>query len=217
MKLTVLHHNTISEAWDWKKFAKGAGLGAALSGVALTTGNLTDDSPRYASVNRHIATDTHLVDNPNDPSTLNNTRPLEKQDISEKGAVTPLDQVDRSSQFSPEEYATIKEAADRNKCTGDLLTVLLAIRKSENGPRGREFGVLAHGAKDTNLNTQAGWSAATVVKNYKRWRESGSRGSFIAFLGNVYCPTSGDHLRPAERQLNQNWVKNVTHWYNKLQ
>jgi len=114
--------------------------------------------------------------------------------------------------FGQNELKTIVVAANRNKCGGDLFLILLAIRKAENGRPGLEFGVLHPRAINTNLDTQAGWAAATVVKNYQRWLNSDKSLNFITFLGNRYCPTTGN-LSAAERRLNGNWIGNVTKWY----
>ena len=111
-----------------------------------------------------------------------------------------------------DEYETIMAAADRNGCVGDNLLILFAIRKQENGPPGNEFGIMCQ--KDTSLDTQAGWAAATIVKNRKRWTKAqdelfGYKG-FIVFLGNKYCPPEVD------KTGNINWIRNVTYWYEKL-
>jgi hypothetical protein len=45
-------------------------------------------------------------------------------------------------------------------------------------------------------------------------RDWDGQGTFIAFLGGRYCPTTGK-LRPAERRLNGNWIPNVTRLYEK--
>lgn len=112
------------------------------------------------------------------------------------------------------EIAVIQKAADRNFCKGRLFNILLAIRKAENGPPGFEFGVVA--VKGSTLEKQAAWAAATVVKNYDRFRdEIGLHGElkewwaddFIAFLACRYCPPSIDMAG------HENWVKNVKHWY----
>ncbi len=108
-----------------------------------------------------------------------------------------------------DELKTIKVAADRNHCTGDLFYILLAIRKAENGGPGKEFGVMHPKAWGTNLDTQAGWAAATVVKNHKRWTDARQPGDFIAFLGNRYCPPDAD-------PMNKHWQPNVRFWYQKL-
>ena len=106
------------------------------------------------------------------------------------------------------EYAIIKNAADRNGCYGDNLVILLAIRMAENGRPGREFGVLHKRAIGTDLDTQAGWAAASIMANRKR--NPGLEGeAFIEAMGRRYCP-------PAAHPLNVNWSKNVTYWYRKL-
>ena len=44
------------------------------------------------------------------------------------------------------------------------------------------------------------------------WDGVGGVKGYIKALGAIYCPTKGK-LRPAERRLNGNWVKNVTYLY----
>ena len=102
------------------------------------------------------------------------------------------------------ELDTIVKAAIRNKCTGrENFRILLAIRLQENGGKGKEFGVKHPRAWGTNLDTQAGWAAATIVKNRQRWLRAGKPGDFITFLGLRYCPPSVDP------EGHKNWVRNV--------
>jgi len=115
------------------------------------------------------------------------------------------------------ELPTILGAAHRNNCHGDDLLILLAIRLSENGRPGREFGVLdprcrarIEAEPHRSLNIQAGWSAATIVKNRARWRDCGHEVDFITFLGNRYCPAETDP------EGNRNWKKNVRYFYEKF-
>ena len=124
----------------------------------------------------------------------------------------------------PGEYSIIRTAADRNECIAEDFVILLAIRCAENGRAGLEFGVTHPRAINTDLNTQAGWAAATIVKNRNRWSglevtpAPGGVGSatveasdgFIAFLADRYCPASVD---PAGHR---NWKRNVAYWYGKL-
>ena len=112
----------------------------------------------------------------------------------------------------PDEYENIRDAAARNNCVGEDLLILFAIRKAENGPPGNEFGIMCQ--KGTNLDTQTGWAAATIMKNRERWTEAqdklfGYKG-FIVFLGNRYCPSEVD------KTGNINWIRNVTYWYEKF-
>ena len=114
------------------------------------------------------------------------------------------------------ELPTIIEAARANHCTDDaLFTILLAIRKAENGRKGIEFGVLHPRAthQANSLRVQAGWCAATISKTYQRWQRSDSDLDFIAFLGNRYCPTEATNDPTG---LNKHWTKNVRHWTDKL-
>ncbi len=107
-----------------------------------------------------------------------------------------------------DEYKTIMAAASRNGCLGDNALILFAIRKAENGPPGLEFGILCRAG--TDLDTQAGWAAGTIIKNRARWNALGKpeywkTKKFIHFLGTRYCPD--DMI---------DWVRNVTYWYEKF-
>jgi hypothetical protein len=112
-----------------------------------------------------------------------------------------------------DELPMIVEACERNDCTGDFQLVVMAIRKAENGssePRHLEFGIM-----DKKANTyvkQAAWCAATVMKNYARWKETDRSLSFLQFLGNRYCPIGAEN----DNGTNQHWVKNTKYWYEKL-
>ena len=114
------------------------------------------------------------------------------------------------------ELPTIIEAARANHCTDDaLFTILLAIRKAENGRKGIEFGVMHPRAVDqeNSVRIQAGWCAATIGKTYKRWKRSTGELDFIAFLGARYCPLEATNDPTG---LNHHWIKNVRYWTNKL-
>lgn len=111
--------------------------------------------------------------------------------------------------FYDGEFETIMEAAEANDCTEpELLSILFAIRTAENGRKGIEFGVLHPRAVDqpNSLRVQAGWCAATVSKNHKRWIDSGKTTDFITFLGNRYCPVGADN---DPNGLNKHWIPNV--------
>jgi len=122
------------------------------------------------------------------------------------------------------ELPAIRRAAERNNCRGDDFLILLAIRKAENGRAGREFGIMHPAAIDTDLETQAAWAAATIVKNRQRWsqevfiaigegkpvRAAASGPGFIEFLADRYCPSSIDPVG------NINWKENVRYWFWKF-
>jgi len=99
----------------------------------------------------------------------------------------------------------------REDMRDELAPIVSAIRYAENGGKGREYGILHPKVKPT-YRSQAGWCAATVQKNYDRWIKSGSKGSFIAYLGAKYCPIGADNDPTG---LNAHWVKNVTYFYKK--
>ncbi len=105
------------------------------------------------------------------------------------------------------EFEIIVRAAVRNKCTSkENFRILLAIRLAENGGLGKEFGIKHPRAWGTDLDTQAGWAAATIVKTRKRWLRAGKPYDFITFLALRYCPPCADF------QGHINWIKNVKYF-----
>lgn len=98
-----------------------------------------------------------------------------------------------------------------------LFRLYKTIRRVENGRPGREFGILHPKAVDTNLDTQAGWAAATVIKNYTRFIDQGGDPQdcvgYLRFLANRYCPVGADN---DPEGLNKHWYPNMLHhlqWY----
>ncbi len=91
--------------------------------------------------------------------------------------------------------------------------LILAIRESERGRKGLEFGILHPEAKDTDLWTQAEWACGTVKKNIERFQSQSQEKDFIAFLGRRYAPVRAENDKEG---LNQNWVSNVKFWYEKF-
>jgi len=116
-----------------------------------------------------------------------------------------------------QELPVIKRAAERNNCRGDDFLILLAIRKAENGRPGREFGILNPDCLEqiakrpqSSLDIQAGWAAATVINNRRRWLDASRPGDFIEFLAERYCPPSIDS------EGNENWKRNVRYFYARF-
>jgi hypothetical protein len=111
------------------------------------------------------------------------------------------------------ELPTIRKAAERNgiKYGSDDWYLLLAIRKQENGRDGCEFGIADPRAWETNLDTQAGWAAATIVKQHKRYGSDQVTLGYVLNLADRYCPASCDP------DGNRNWKRNVWYWFNKFQ
>jgi len=109
------------------------------------------------------------------------------------------------------ELDTIVRAAIRNECTGkENFRILLAVRLQENGGPGKEFGIKHPRAWGTDLDTQAGWAAATITKSRFRWRVAGRPSEFIYFLADRYCP------KECDRVGHINWKKNVKYWFERL-
>ena len=100
----------------------------------------------------------------------------------------------------------------RSECRDQLAPIVAAIRYAENGGRGREYGILHPRVKPT-YRSQAGWCAATVQKNYDRWKKAGAKGDFIAYLGAKYCPLDDPRDKDG---LNRHWVRNVTYFCKKF-
>lgn len=49
----------------------------------------------------------------------------------------------------------------------------------------------------------------TVRNNFGRWKAAGSKGDFLQFLAERYCPTSGFNLSNAEKKCNKYWLPNL--------
>ncbi len=112
-----------------------------------------------------------------------------------------------------DEAPIIRTAAERNgiRYKSDDWYLLLAIRLSENGRQGREFGIM--NPKANNLDKQAGWASATIMNHHKRFGSAKVTPEFIHSLGKRYCPVGADN---DPKGLNKNWIKNVTFNYRRL-
>ncbi len=127
----------------------------------------------------------------------------------EVGVVGPSVSTSYLKEEFGDEYEIIMAAAARNSCSGNDLLILFAIRKAENGPPGNEFGIEVQ--RGSGLDTQAGWAAATIMKNRGRWKakegydELFGNSGFIMFLGERYCLLNSDV-----------WIQNVYHWFYKF-
>jgi hypothetical protein len=110
------------------------------------------------------------------------------------------------------EFRDAVEVNIRPECRDQLAPIVAAIRYAENGGKGREFGILHPRCPDT-FRGQAGWCSATVQKNWDRWVAAGSKGDFIDFLGNRYCPVGAEN---DPENLNRHWKGNVRFYTEKF-
>jgi len=126
-------------------------------------------------------------------------------------------------QIFQKEYPIILKAAKRNGIEYDdyeNLAILFAIRKAENGRKGIEFGVISNPraiGKDwetweVTLDRQAGWAAATIMKNRERWAKDPKEQMFIVFLAKRYAPVGVEN---DPDNLNRHWLGNVMRISNK--
>ena len=114
--------------------------------------------------------------------------------------------------FTKDEMTKIENAFVRNGGKDpELLKLLCAIRKTENGKDHLAFGIIHEGVN--TYDSQAGWAAATVIKNYNRYVSERSTQPFIDYLGKRYAP---QNVLNDPSNLNKNWVKNCRAWYLKL-
>ena len=111
----------------------------------------------------------------------------------------------KEGQAHAESFVDAVKVNIRSELRSKLAPVVAAIRFAENGRKGREYGILHARVKPT-YRSQAGWCAATVQKNFDRWTKAGSKGDFITFLGNRYCPVGAENDPTG---LNKHWIKNV--------
>ena len=120
---------------------------------------------------------------------------------------------DRDGPEALKDFYDAIETNIRPELHGKLAPLVAAIRYAENGGAGREYGVL-HPNVEPTYRSQAGWCAATVQKNWDRYKQQeGDTENFheyIAFLGSRYCPIDD----PRDTMgLNKHWVNNVSKFY----
>jgi hypothetical protein len=121
----------------------------------------------------------------------------------------------RASALPFSEQALILDAA---RTAGVDPAFLAAIRVSENGAPGREFGVLSVPAP--TIADQARVAAASIAANLDRYRQQLGRSpyglggqytsDFINFMAARYAPVGA---RNDARGLNSNWSRNVAAVY----
>jgi hypothetical protein len=195
---------TFSQYLEEKKIMSAA-LAGIVGGVGLgAAGGMTRQAPVPVVQSQPVQQQTQPT-----------PKPIEQQ------KQTRSNQSDKTEKFHQalktkhgREYDTIMDAATNNGISRDNhqnLALLFAIRKTENGGPGVEFGVLHPKAKGTNLRTQAGWAAATIIKNRGR-HDANKDGDFVSFLGSRYAPKNAEN---DPQGLNANWIKNATHHYNE--
>jgi len=100
-----------------------------------------------------------------------------------------------------------------NASTVNIERLAQAIYKAEGGAKTKHpYGILQHYKKATPRQ-----ACINTIKNHLK-RHAGHKcgKDFISCLGSRYCPTKGKNLRPAEKKLNPNWVKNVKKFYFRL-
>jgi len=123
-----------------------------------------------------------------------------------------------------DEHEVILNAAKRNHIDEndhETMSMLYAIRSTENGRAGKEFGVLhknAVGKPGQTLDKQAGWASSILMKRKGEWEGMDSTtqaqyNGFPHYLQSKYSPTIGATNDP--KGLNNNWLKNFTHHYNE--
>ena len=119
----------------------------------------------------------------------------------------------------PEALQDLYDAIETNirpELRDKLAPLVASIRYAENGRSGREYGVL-HPNVEPTYRSQAGWCAATVQKNWDRYKQqeddTKNFDEYIAFLGNKYCPI--DDPRDIIG-LNSNWIRNVSSFYQEF-
>tara|TARA_R110000868_G_C10937028_1_gene766774 strand:- start:514 stop:1158 length:645 start_codon:yes stop_codon:yes gene_type:complete len=155
--------------------------------------------------------------------------PVEPTEKKEKSKVDP-DKV-RHENFMKaiatkhgDEHEVILNAAKRNgidENDHETMSMLYAIRSTENGRAGKEFGVLhpnAVGKPGQTLDKQAGWASSILMKRKGEWEGMDSTtqaqyNGFPHYLQSKYSPTIGATNDP--KGLNNNWLKNFTHHYNE--
>lgn len=108
-----------------------------------------------------------------------------------------------------------------------LAPILAATRLHENARRGLQFGVVSPRAVDkkykstdprlnTMFRTQAGWSAATLSKNWKRHTDrygASTVGNFLEHYSKIYAPIGAKN---DPTNLNKNWYGSVSKFNKQI-
>jgi hypothetical protein len=125
------------------------------------------------------------------------------------------------------EYNVILNAAKRNgiaETDHEKLSTLFAIRKTENGKHGKQFGVLHPRAyakpgetQEQSLDRQAGWAASILGKRETEWNampqnQKNKYQGFHHYLQTRYAPHGAENDPTG---LNKNWLRNFTTHYNE--
>lgn len=125
------------------------------------------------------------------------------------------------------EYSIILNAAKRNgisETDHEKLAMLFAIRKTENGRHGKQFGVLHKKAyakpgetEQQSLDRQAGWASSILNKREQEWNSMNSTqqqkyDGFHHYLQTKYAPHGASNDPTG---LNKNWLKNFSTNYNE--
>ncbi len=109
----------------------------------------------------------------------------------------------------------------------DLAPILAATRQQENARKGLQFGVISPRAIDTKykstdprlntmFRTQAGWSAATLAKNWKRHTKTygpSTTENFIEHYSKIYAPIG---VSNDPTGLNKHWRGNVSKFTQRI-
>ena len=112
-------------------------------------------------------------------------------------------------------FATLIHAGCYAETPKDVMTAYYnryveAIFKAEGGDKAQ----YPYGIRSVKCETKAECRKIcfnTVRNNYTRWLEANTTQTFLEFLANRYCPTSGK-LTEAERRLNVHWKTNVAYF-----
>jgi len=89
----------------------------------------------------------------------------------------------------------------------EIALIVDAIYRAEGDDRAKKpFGILSVPCDGyAECRTVC---ANTVRNNYQRWRNAGTPGEFIEFLGRRYCPVGAKN----DNGMNKYWIKNVK-WF----
>lgn len=80
-----------------------------------------------------------------------------------------------------------------------------AIYKVEGGNKTKHpYGILS-----VKTNDPRKVCINTIKNNYVRWQKTGSKGDYLDYLADVYCPKSADPVG------NKNWKKNIHKFLDK--
>jgi hypothetical protein len=228
--MQIIENKYIVEVNAFKSLAKAAVLGTSIAGMAIGGAKLAGvgrfapqptEAPSQAPIKAIVQPAAPVQTTPKAETPKAETKKPSPEQLAHDKFHQGL-----QNKYGAE-YSTILNAAKRNgiqETDHDKLAMLFAIRKTEGGAHGKQFGVLHPKAyakpgesKQQSLDRQAGWASYILNKREGEWNsmssnDQGQYQGFHHYLQSKYAPHGASN---DPRGLNKNWLGNFTTHYNE--